>query len=200
MNIDRTFEGTQPAPQSHVYPDTPEHMQSFLTHLPSLHFALRTGQPGSTRLTGHRISSVLEFTGKYVAHSSWTASLPAGEDIQDIIRSNSGPVASLGKVLGNRTTLYKYLNPNLIAVTTNSLKDVVPSCGIYVMDSAKGTILYHAILPAASGACDVKAVLTENWLVYYYYDDDSGVDQTKGYRMVSVEFYEGSQVDEKLRR
>ena len=183
-----------------MYPDTPEHVQSFVKHIPSLHFTLRTGQPGSTRLTGHRLSSVAEFTGKHIAHASWTSSLPAGEDVQDIIKPNRGPVASFGKVLGNRTTLYKYLNPNLLAVTTNSLKDAVPSCGIYVIDSAKGTTIYHAVLPAVSGSCNVKAALTENWLVYHYYDTDAGVDQAKGYRLVSVEFYEGSHVNDKIGR
>ncbi|KAI0686950.1 hypothetical protein BC835DRAFT_1408443 [Cytidiella melzeri] len=185
--------------QTYIYPDTPENLQSFAKHVPSLHFALRTGKAGETRLTGHRISSVKEFTGRYVAYASWTASLPAGEDIHTVVRPKRGPVASYGKVLGNRTTLYKYLNPNLVAVTTSSLKDAVPSCGVYVIDSAKGTTLYHAVLPAAHGTCDVKVVLAENWLVYHYYDDDSGVDQAKGYRMVSVEFYEGSRIDEKIR-
>ncbi|KAI0341141.1 DUF1620-domain-containing protein [Trametopsis cervina] len=184
--------------QAYIYPDTAENMQSFAKRLPSLHFALRTGKPGSTRLTGHRISSEKEFTGKYVAHASWTASLPDGEDIQEIIRPPRGPVASFGKVLGNRSTLYKYLNPSLVVVLTNSLKDTVPSCGVYVMDSAKGTTLYHAVLPAVNGACNVKAAMVENWLVYHYYDDHAGVDQAKGYRMVSVEFYEGSKVDEKV--
>ncbi len=120
--------------------------------------------------------------------------------MQNIIRPNRGPVASLGKVLGNRTTLYKYLNPNLIAVTTSSLTDSVPSCGVYVIDSVKGTTVYHAVLPAASGSCDVKAALTENWLVYHYYDDDAGVGQAKGYRLVSVEFYEGEGVNDKIGR
>ena len=110
------------------------------------------------------------------------------------------PVASLGKVLGNRTTLYKYLNPNLMAVVTGSPTAVVPKCSLYLIDGAKGTILYHVALPAAAG-CDVKVALTENWLVYQYYDSDaSGVQSTKGHRVVSVELYEGSGVDQKTRR
>lgn len=175
-------------------------MESFIKRLPSLHFALRSGQAGSTRLTGHRLPCEKEFTGRYIAHASWTSSLPAGEDIQDVITPPHQPIASLGKVLGNRTTLYKYLNPNLLVVLTNTLQTAVPNCGVYVMDSVKGTILYHAVLPVANGACNVKAAMTENWLVYHYYDDDMGVDRAKGYRIASVEFYEGSAPDEKIRR
>jgi ER membrane protein complex subunit 1 len=110
------------------------------------------------------------------------------------------PVASLGKVLGNRTTLYKYLNPNIAAVITSALKAQMPSCGVYLMDVVKGSILYHSVLPAAGDACDVKAVLADNWLVYHYFDDGFGVEEAKGYRVVSVEFYEGSGVDDKTGR
>lgn len=168
--------------------------------IPSLHFALRTGTPGATRLTGHRLSTEKEFTGKYVAHSTWTISLPENEDIQAVITRPVEPVASFGKVLGNRTTRYKYLNPNLVAVLTSSLTAATPTCGVYTMDAAKGTILYHSVLPAVGGVCDVKATLTENWLVYYYYDNEIGVDQAKSYQVVSVEFYEGHRTDEKTSR
>ena len=161
---------------------------------------MRTGETGSLRLTGHRLGLQKEFTGKYIAHATWTASLPQGEDIQAVIPRPHEPVASLGKVLGNRTTLYKYLNPNIVAVVTSSLKVPTPSCGIYVMDVVKGSTLYHSILPATGGSCDVKAAFTENWLIYHYYDDDFGVDQAKSYRIVSVEFYEGAGVDDKISR
>ncbi|EKM58157.1 uncharacterized protein PHACADRAFT_116839 [Phanerochaete carnosa HHB-10118-sp] len=184
--------------QAHVYPDTAENTASFAKLIPSLHFALRTGQVGSLRLTGHRFGLQKEFTGKYIAHPTWTASLAEGEDIQAIIARPHEPVASLGKVLGNRTTMYKYLNPNVVAVVTSSLKAPTPSCAIYLMDVVKGSIIYHSVLPAVSGACDVKAAFTDNWLVYHYYDEDFGVDQAKSYRVVSVEFYEGTGIDDKI--
>ncbi|GJE85471.1 PQQ and DUF1620 domain-containing protein [Phanerochaete sordida] len=184
--------------QAHIYPDTSETSASFEKLIPSLNFALRTGQVGSFRLTGHRLGLQKEFTGKYIAHPTWAASLPDSEDIQAVVTRPHEPVASLGKVLGNRTTLYKYLNPNVVAVVTSSLKAPTPSCGIYVMDVVKGSTLYHSVLPATGGACDIKAAFTENWLIYHYYDDDFGVDQAKSYRVVSVELYEGSGVDSKI--
>jgi hypothetical protein len=70
-----------------------------------------------------------------------------------------------------------------------------------VLDVIKGSVIYHASVPAAGDACDVQATLTENWLVYHYFDDElPGVGQSKGYRVVSVEFYEGNGPDEKTRR
>ena len=167
-----------------------------------LHFTLRTGTAPNLRLTGHRIGPQKEFTGKYIAFPSWTFALPDGEDVVEVVTRPVEPVASLGKVLGDRTTLYKYLNPHVQAVITASVAPTASSksCGIYLVDVVKGTILYHAVLPAAGGACDIKAALAENWLVYMYFDDDTGVDQAKGHRVVSVELYEGSGVDDKTGR
>ncbi|TFY63636.1 hypothetical protein EVJ58_g3135 [Rhodofomes roseus] len=188
--------------QVHIYPDTAENKEAFRQLVPSIHIPLRTGAPGERRLTGHRISSEIEFTGKHVADIAWSLGFPAGEDVLSITpRPPHEPVASLGKVLGNRTTLYKYLNPNLMAIVTGSPTAVTPKCSLYLVDGAKGTILYHVALPSAEGACDVKVSLTENWLVYQYYDGDaSGVQSTKSHRVASVELYEGFGIDQKTRR
>jgi ER membrane protein complex subunit 1 len=54
------------------------------------------------------------------------------------------------------------------------------TCGIYILDTVKGSVVYHASVPAAGGACDVQATLTENWLVYHYFDDEPpAVGQSK---------------------
>lgn len=123
--------------------------------------------------------------------------------MQSIIKPIRDPIASIGKVLGNRTTLYKYLNPHVVLVLTAppAFTTSTPHCGLYLVDSVKGTVVYQAMLPTEAGACNVKATFTENWLVYHYYDDEyQGSGQAKGYRMVSVELYEGKQIDDKTRR
>ncbi|KAL4246361.1 ER membrane protein complex subunit 1 [Abortiporus biennis] len=186
--------------QTHIFPNSPDNEQSFKKIVKNVHFALRTGPPGARRLSGHKISPQAEFTGRHVAYSTWTTAFGPDEDIKSIITRPYEPVASYGKVLGNRTTLYKYLNPNMIVVLTGSSTGPSKSCGIYAIDAAKGSVLYHAVVPAPGGFCDVKATLTENWLVYHYYDDEiAGVDQAKSYRMVSVEFYEGEKIDDKIK-
>ncbi|TCD70607.1 hypothetical protein EIP91_002637 [Steccherinum ochraceum] len=172
--------------QTHLFPDTPHNYEVFSKAVKSLHFPLRSSSGTARTLTGHKINVQKEFTDKHVAYPTWTTAFPPNEDILALIsRPTSAPVASYGKVLGNRTTLYKYLNPSTFVVLTGS----VP-------------ILYHAVLPALStGECDVKAVFTENWLVYSYsyYDGELGApDQAKSHRIVSVELYEGSKVDEKI--
>ncbi|ESK86134.1 duf1620 domain-containing protein [Moniliophthora roreri MCA 2997] len=192
----------------HLYPDTPTSASIFASAAPSLSVPLRmsASELGSHRVVGHQFATLgQENAAVYSAFPTWSLSLPEGEDIQSIIPPTRGPVASIGKVLGNRTTLYKYLNEHMFIVLTaphsaspSTAKS--SSCGVYLVDGVKGSIVYHAAVPSVTGACDVRAVLTENWLVYHYYDDEyQGTGQTKGYRMVSVELYEGKKVDEKIR-
>ncbi|KAF8508073.1 DUF1620-domain-containing protein [Gautieria morchelliformis] len=175
-----------------LYPDDSLTRASFSGLASSLHFNLES----TKHLTGYHIHPAAG-GGAHRAFSAWTASLDPSEHIQAIIRRPHEPVASLGKVLGDRRTLYKYLNPHLVAVLTTS-KAVRPQCSVYLVDGAKGTALYHTTFPAAGGSCNTQATLTENWLVYHYYDEVSQAsDSAKGYRMVSVEMYEGTGTDNK---
>lgn len=136
------------------------------------------------------------------AFTAWTLPLSLGEEVQTLLPpAGRGPVASVGKVLGNRTTLYKYLNPRLFtALTVTPIKNL---CGLYLIDSVKGTIIYQVQIAADNGVCDIKTALTENWLVYHYYDNEVSTGNslgTKGYRMVSIELYEGKGIDDKTER
>ncbi|KAI8996246.1 DUF1620-domain-containing protein [Trametes punicea] len=186
--------------QVHLYPETDEARHDFEKAIPALRIPLKSGSPGQRSLTGQQIPPNVEFTGRHIAYSTWTLPFPPTEDILAVFARPTDPVASLGKVLGNRTTLYKYLNPNLIGVLTGpSASAPLTTCGVYLVDGAKGTVIYHSVLPSVEGVCDVKATLVENWLVYHYYDNEVGPGQAKGYRIVSVEMYEGHGVDEKTR-
>ncbi|KAG1773685.1 hypothetical protein EV702DRAFT_559870 [Suillus placidus] len=184
--------------QARLYPDTPSAQAEFESFVPSIHLALRTDVPGQRQILGHQLTLNLELSQFYVAYPTWSLSLPPKEEIRAIIPNTRGPVASIGKVLGNRMTLYKYLNPHLTLVLTSSPPS--STCGIYVLDVVKGSIIYHASVPAAGGVCDMQATLTENWLVYHYFDDEfSGTGESKGNRVVSVEFYEGDGPDDKTK-
>jgi hypothetical protein len=150
------------------------------------------------RVVGHGLKLDPDLSDKYVAFRTWGLSLPQGENIKEVVKPRVGPVASIGKVLGNRTTLYKYLNPRMFVILTQDATE--PRCGIYVVDGAKGSVLYSAVVPGAGPECDVHATLTENWLVYHYYDGEGEREgETKGWRLVTVELYEGG-LDEKTLR
>lgn len=162
-----------------------------------MHFPLRANRA----LIGHQILPTIENSGRFLAYSTWRMEFPTGETILSVTSRPTEPIASIGKVLGSRDTLYKYLNPHLVAVLTAARDVSSVSCGVYLVDGAKGTTVYHSILPSNDGACDVHIALTENWLVYTHYDGDvSASGQAKGHRAVSVELYEGSQPNDKTRR
>ncbi|KAI9509927.1 DUF1620-domain-containing protein [Russula earlei] len=181
----------------YFYPETfTTDEREFAKIVSKLNVALPTSRAGQPQLTGHHFSTTER--GRATAFATWASSFPLEERIFSIISRPSGPIASLGNVLGNRTTLYKYLNAHLVAVTTVS----PTTCGVYVLDAAKGNILYHASIGSGEGErrCDLHATFVENWLVYVYWDAQyQGVETTKGHRLVTVELYEGALPDDKTR-
>ncbi|KAG2336767.1 DUF1620-domain-containing protein [Suillus weaverae] len=146
--------------QARLYLDTPLAQAEFESFVPSIHLALRADIPGQYRILGHQLTFNLELAQFYVAYPTWTLSLPPKEEIRTIIPNTRGPVASIGKVLGNRMTLYKYLNPHLTLVLTSSPPS--STCGIYVLAVVKGSMIYHASVPAAGdvpaagGVCNIS--------------------------------------------
>ncbi|KAM3718600.1 ER membrane protein complex subunit [Dirofilaria immitis] len=91
-------------------------------------------------------------------------------------------VHSAGRVLGNRSVLYKYANPNLVAVAVlDSMHSVLQ---IYLVDAVSGYIVYSGKQNKITNP--VHLVHCENWLAYSYWNE-------KGRRMeiAVVELYEG---------
>lgn len=164
-----------------------------------MHFVLQAGSPQGQYLEGYSVIPV-HFNGPFgsemlPSYLTWRSTLKAGETIVSVTRRPQRPVASPGKVLGDRSTLYKYLNPHLLAVVTATAGPEV-HCTVYLVDSIKGTILYSSALRAAKkGRCDLKVSLVENWLVYHYWEDGhaGGLGHgLPGWRIASVELYDGA--------
>ena len=182
----------------HFYPHTKQNAQAFAELAPSLGFAFQTS---GHSLHGFQFTQDGNDKNTLSTFKTWTLSVPSSEVIESIVRPTRGPTASLGKVLGDRTTLYKYLNPHLFAMTTVPKSSPDAVCSVYLVDGSKGSVIYHASVTSIKGTCGIEAELTENWLVYGYYDEDfAGNLQTKGHRIVSVEVYEGQGTNDKTRR
>ncbi|KAF4624240.1 hypothetical protein G7Y89_g13934 [Cudoniella acicularis] len=72
---------------------------------------------------------------------TWTFTPPLEQRIIRVIsRPTHDPVASIGRVLGDRTVLYKYLNPNIILVT--AVSDAASTASFYLLDTVSGDLLY----------------------------------------------------------
>lgn len=97
-----------------------------------------------------------------------------------------GKTASLGRVLGNRDTLYKYLNPHLVAIGTMS--ESSRSISVYLLDTIIGGLVWSTVhTDLADGTSSLSVTISENWLVYSYPDNDTAGAQTK---IVSLELFE----------
>ena len=98
------------------------------------------------------------------------------------------PVASIGKVLGDRNVLYKYLNENTILVTTAN--DQINKLSVYLLDSFSGSVLYSADHGGVDLSQPIPAALAENWLCYSYATDTPDQESARGYELTVAELYE----------
>lgn len=119
----------------------------------------------------------------------WTFSISTSEHIIDVkMKRIDEEVHSPARVLGDRGILYKYVNPNLMAVMTQT--DSGTECfpehqiNIYLIDAVTGALVHSVHHPKTKGPAYM--IHSENWLAYTYY-------HTK-YRRVeiaSMELFEG---------
>ncbi|PGH36631.1 hypothetical protein GX50_00493 [[Emmonsia] crescens] len=96
------------------------------------------------------------------------------------------PVASIGKVLGDRSVLYKYLNPNLALLT--AVGDSTAS--FYLLDAISGQVLHSITQTGVDTNQPIASALSENWFTYSLWADVTDSSDSKGYQLVISELYE----------
>ncbi|KAF8229227.1 hypothetical protein L208DRAFT_1378999 [Tricholoma matsutake] len=104
--------------QVYLYPSMPSTQSLFKLLAPSLHFPLPT--PHTQPDDGTQGLLRLGSSDQVVVYPTWTLSFPEGKAVKTMVKPHRGQVASIGKVLANQTTLYKYLNPRLFVLITES--------------------------------------------------------------------------------
>ncbi|TVY89072.1 ER membrane protein complex subunit [Lachnellula willkommii] len=124
---------------------------------------------------------------------TWTFKPAIGQRIVNVVsRPAHDPVASIGRVLGDRTVLYKYLNPNIVLVT--SVSDEHSTASLYVIDTVSGDILHSISHEGVDTIQPIASVLTENWFAYSLWADLLPTTETlpasKGYQIFVSEMYE----------
>ena len=112
-------------------------------------------------------------------------------------RPTHDPVASLGKVLGDRNVMYKYLNPNLLLVTTIGV--ATSTMGVYLLDSISGGVLYTTTHFGVDTSRPITSILSENWFAYSLFCDPvtlgeqnakSSLPLPKGHQLIVSELFE----------
>jgi hypothetical protein len=132
---------------------------------------------------------VLGWVVKDIKSPVWEFVPPAGQKvIKAVSRPSHDPVASIGKVLGDRSVLYKYLNQNLVLVTAVNEQD--HTAGFYLLDGVSGKVLYSVRRSGVDPTQPIASAISENWFAYSFFGDAVDESSAKGYQLVVSELYE----------
>lgn len=128
---------------------------------------------------------------------AWRFVPEPGDEISSIAtRPVRDPVASIGKALGDRNVLYKYLNPNTLFLATIN-KDISVAT-IYLIDSVSGDILYTTSHRDVDASHQIVSTMAENFFAYTLKlnsksDSSSAKSPSpKGYQLLMTELFESS--------
>jgi len=162
----------------HVRPDSARAVALQLA--PSTY--LYTAHPPTGDITGYSLSAGAD--QELTAVPVWEVKLAAritavaAKDPQEKVHSQ-------GRVLGDRSVLYKYINPNLVAFLTQIedpfYKNVL---SLYLIDMVSGAVVFSAVHKRVLEP--IHIVHSENWLVYSYFSD-----KTRRTEVASYDLYEG---------
>lgn len=126
--------------------------------------------------------------GKDLAAPIWKYVPSAGQHISSLVsRPADDPVASIGKVLGDRKVLYKYLNPNTLLVA--ALSESANTATISVVDSITGAIIYTATHEDVDTTLPFPSAISENWFAYSF-TTSKALSGSKGHHIIVGEMYE----------
>ena len=129
---------------------------------------------------------------------AWDFKPVPGETITSVsYRPTHDPVASIGKVLGDRNVMYKYLNTNLLLIITVGLS--ASTATIYLLDSISGEILYTTAHSNVDTSYPITSTFSENWFAYSILSQPPTTDTAssttlqvspKAYQLIVSELYE----------
>ncbi|KAL0957282.1 hypothetical protein HGRIS_001096 [Hohenbuehelia grisea] len=175
--------------------------------------------PPSTRLKSDSESTPNpnpESGPRAVAHPTWKLALLPGETLlsKQSASRGTGNIASVGKVLANRTTLYKYLNPRVFVIlsqvqagagdgeaetsTSSARTEAMCAAGSSTLLKAPCCIAYCSRRLAGCATCMCRWRRIGSYIIASM-GQTAEKGTTKGWKMVTVELYEGKGVDDKTK-
>ncbi|KOS16230.1 hypothetical protein Malapachy_3417 [Malassezia pachydermatis] len=114
---------------------------------------------------------------------TWRMPLSPTERVVAMHDPSRDHVASLGTVRGDRSVLYKYLNPHARVIVTYD--EQAKLAHVYVIDVVSGEMVYQLQVPGlASG--QLHSTYAENWITLQYQADEVLGSE----RLLSMELYE----------
>ena len=102
----------------------------------------------------------------------WTLTSPGATVMHLVSKPTDQTVHSQGRVMADRSVLFKYINPNLAFVLAEG-KDASSKSfiNIYLLDLITGRIVFSVTHKKVNGPYHI--VHSENWAVYTYYNEKS---------------------------
>jgi len=161
----------------------PEEDAKLLKSLAGKMFIAAVDPTNEERILGQRV--VVNAEGSLQLNTMWSLSSPGAKIVNLIGKPTDQPVHSQGRVMADRSVLFKYINPNLGFVLAEG-KDASSKTfvNIYLVDLVTGRVVFSATHKRVHGPYHV--VHSENWAVYTYYNEKS-----RRAELASLELYEG---------
>jgi hypothetical protein len=124
---------------------------------------------------------------------TWMFTPPAGQDVVSLaFRPIHDPVASIGRVLGDRKVKYKYLNPNTLLVAAVDRDE--NTLTTYLLDSVSGQVLTSATYEGVDSTKPIECAMSENWFVCTFFGQytlrDGSNRSLKGYQIAVTDLFE----------
>lgn len=127
---------------------------------------------------------------------TWRFDVPRGSQLVSLSsRDPDEKVASIGRVLGDRSVLYKYLNPHLLVAAVANPSELAVT--IYLIDNVSGQILYQTKHHHVDISKGIHTQLAENVVYWTYYSTGAASGDSRGYRITVAELYESTQKNQK---
>lgn len=165
---------------AHAFPATSEARDAAYADRARISYYTVDQERNELRGYGLLPASVDRATGEapasYRVAQTWSQRFPpeVGQIVGYAAKPANEIVHSWTRVLGDRSTLFKYLSPNVVFVAT-APKDApagLSSVTAHLIDAATGRVLYRVRHADARGP--VHAVVCENWVAYHYFNTKAG--------------------------
>ncbi|XP_076938964.1 uncharacterized protein LOC143607381 [Bidens hawaiensis] len=186
--------------RAHLYPKTPEAAQIFERESENVYWYDVESEAGILRGYGvKKTHSGDEYC--FEARNLWSIVFPSESEkiIATVTRKPNEVVHTQAKVIADEDVMYKYISKNMVFVATVSPKASGPigsatpdesALVVYLVDTVTGRILHRMTHLGSQGP--VHAVLSENWVVYHYFNL-----RAHRYEMSVIEIYDQSRAENK---
>ncbi|KAG5949842.1 hypothetical protein E4U53_005713 [Claviceps sorghi] len=138
--------------------------------------------------------------GKTSRTEMWRFRVGKGERIVDVATlPDHNPIASIGRVLGDRKVAYKYLNPNTVVVAV--VHEAATRLSLQLMDTVSGQVLASQTYNGVDATKSVSCAMAENWYACSFFGDytvSDGTNRTiKGYQIVTSDLFESPEPNDR---